>query len=201
MASTSITPVSEFDRAQGRTELRGKGMFNLDFPKDVFDPVVVSPTCRSICYPQKSMWLWPKKSKDGPTVVVFLLLPDLDLTKVRCELQLIPIPDPIDENDPIYKTPLKNPVIPGLVRPLENQKRVPHGWKRLVACWPGFVTGQLDPVQDLKVKLGCDHFLRASFGYGDKGLAFAQNGPTFKIHNEDRSTEVKQDGTGMSESF
>ncbi|KAK3957015.1 hypothetical protein QBC32DRAFT_973 [Pseudoneurospora amorphoporcata] len=206
MESTPRTQAGEFDHAfKQRAHLRGKPVFNMGFPHDVFDPLWVAASCRIICYPQKSMQLWSTKSKSlqGPTVVVFVLFPEhLDITKLHCGLQITPIPEAIGEDNSYYLRPIPLPAIPGIPAFIEpplpgTPDCVPKEWKRIVVYWSAFAMGQMDPVQYLKVKLGSDHFMRVLFSYDDKAVAFALNGPIFTIHNNDRSTEVRKDATGM----
>ena len=169
-----------------------------------FNPFMVGATCRFAVYPQTSMPLWNKGSLRGPTIVVFLWVPaGLDLTKLRCVLQLITVPDEnMPNEDPRLTQPLPNHTIVGLPAFLESpaKDKLPPGWTRLVVVWPRYALGQYDPVDHLGVKLGQEHLIRVIFSYDTMGTIFAQNGRRFKIDNGDTSGDVKIDGSGMSES-
>ncbi|KAK1780859.1 hypothetical protein QBC45DRAFT_96845 [Copromyces sp. CBS 386.78] len=197
MASTSTSPATAFDEAQGRTELRGIPWHNEDFPKNVFDPEEIGETCRIMCYPQKSMRSWPKKYRAGPTVVIIFEFPQAHLAKLHCVLQLICAP--VSGHEEVVSTGSSEEISARLatVPEKENDPPARSGWARVMVWWPCYVTGFSGLVDELNGTVGKSHFLKATFRYGDDKIeVFKQSGPTFLI-TDDESTKVKQDATGM----
>ena len=198
MASDERTLAVGFDEAQERDDLEGVE-FSSFHHNEVPQAGEIALKSRFMCYPQGAMRAWELFSKEGPTVVLCLLIPgELDLDKLHCALQLIGPSETKSVNFSRFTSGFVEPV------PLkEGDPEAPQGQARVMVYWPGRLTGIRSFHGDREGVMERDYSLRVAVTYGDQPdfneVVFIKRGPKFKV-TQNMSTVVLKHWSGMGKS-